>query len=93
MLDLYFQKTGLQYISKEGPNISNISAKKTGFQTKQILNKEIAEEDARREALNVKVKEVRFVTKERFPETLEYNNGDKYKADMEWKIVFYLLIR
>jgi len=49
------------------------------------LNKEIAEEDARREALNVKVKEVRFVTKERFPETLEYNNGDKYKADMEWK--------
>jgi len=33
----------------------------------------------------VKVKEVRFITKERFPDTLEYNNGDKYRADMEWK--------
>ncbi len=49
------------------------------------MNKEIAEEDARREALNVKVKEVRLVTKERFPETLEFNNGDKYRADMELK--------
>jgi hypothetical protein len=51
-LDQYFEKTGLKYISKDGPYISNLSAKKTGYHMKTDLNKEIKEEDERRALLN-----------------------------------------
>jgi len=74
----------LEYISKDGPYVSNLSAKKTGYYMKTDLHKEIKEEDERRALLNQPVKEVRAITKNRFPAAIWPTPGDLYIQDRNW---------
>ena len=74
----------MEYISKDGPYVSNLSAKKTGYYMKTDLNKEIKEEDERRALLNQPVKEVRAITKNRVPAAIWPTPGDLYIQDRNW---------
>ena len=51
---------------------------------KTDLNKEIKEEDERRALLNQPVKEVRAMTKNRFPAAIWPTPGDLYIQDRNW---------
>ena len=52
--------------------------------SRQELNKEIVQEDARRAALNQPIKEVRFFTKGRFPEAHIPTAAEAYLQDVKW---------